>query len=243
MKLPLNQELALRFDSLYQWLSRKYQLELVEQDIAGHTYRIYKITNIDHVLDKLIENSNQADENAPYWAEIWPSAIALGEFFSKMEFEEKRALGLGSGVGVAEMAAKPQGANVVLSDNQEDALRIAELNWMMNFNESPQIFQLDWRSPQRFAVCEQPNIGEQFDILIASDVAYEQRLFWPLSDTFQKLLKPGGEIYLSEPNRTIAKEFFDLLKKQGFEFERSNQRIFYKERETDISVYRIWRKS
>lgn len=233
MKLPLNQELSLRFDSLFQWLNRKYQLELVEQEIAGYTYQIYKIADIDAVLDEVIAKSSSPDSNTPYWTELWPSAIALGEFLRDKDWSGKTVLGLGSGVGAAEMVARQQGANVIISDNKEDALRLAELNWIINFNESPQLLKLDWF---------QPNITGQFEILLASDVAYERRLFYPLIDTFLKLLKPDGEIYLSEPNRKIAEEFFDLLDKQGFEFERHSKRIFYKGRETNISIYRILQK-
>ena len=233
MKLDLSQELSLRFDSLYQWLNRKYQLELITQEIAGHTFRVYKIANIDNALDDIIRTHPEADEHTPYWTELWPSAIALGEFISKRKLKGKSTLGLGSGVAAAEMAARRQGANVVLSDNQEDALRIAELNWIVNFNESPQLINLDWRHP---------TIDRKFDVLLASDVAYEQRLFWPLLYTFRKLLASNGEIYLSEPNRPIAEEFFNLLKRQEFDFERYNQRILYLERETDISVYRITTK-
>ena len=230
MKFPLNQEISLRFDSLYQWLNRKYQLELIKQKIAGHTYQIYKVSNVDPILEEIIKDNKHPDENTPYWTELWPSAIALGEFISKRKMKGKSVLGLGSGVGAVEMVAHRQEANVILSDNQEDALRIAELNWIVNFGEVPQLIQLDWR---------QPAIDRKFEILLASDVAYEERLFWPLIDTFRKLLAPNGEIYLSEPNRPIAREFFDLLKKQKFEFERFNKQISYQNKELDISVYRI----
>jgi predicted nicotinamide N-methyase len=230
VKFKVNQELSLRFDSLYQWLNRKYQLTLITQEVAGHAFRIYKVANVDSVLDEIIHAQFEPDENAPYWTELWPSAIGLGEFISRKKLKGRNALGLGSGVGVAEMAARRQGADVILSDKQEDALRLAELNWIVNFGEVPQLISLDWR---------QPNIDGKFDLLLASDVAYEQRLFWPLIDTFRKLSASNGEIYLSEPNRPIAEEFFDLLKKQGFEFERFNERITYNKRATDISVYLI----
>lgn len=229
MKSSISQELSLRFDSLYQWLNRKYQLELITQKIAAQEYRIYRISNIDGVLEEVIKHPNP-DENTPYWTELWPSSIALGEFISNRILRGKSVLGLGSGVGAAEMVARHHGANVILSDNQEDALRITELNWIINFGESPQVINLDWR---------QPNINSKFEILLASDVAYEQRLFRPLLDTFRKLLASNGEIYLSEPNRPIAEEFFDLLEKQEFQFKRFSQRIYYKAREMDISIYCI----
>jgi predicted nicotinamide N-methyase len=234
LEVPLSQELSLRFDSLYQWMSRKYELELIKQKIANHTYQIYKISNIDPVLEEIIKDHVHPDQNTPYWTELWPSAIALGEFIAKRKLNGKTVLGLGSGVGAVEMVAQQQGAKVILSDNQEDALRLVELNWIVNFGEMPQLIQLDWR---------QPNLDQQFEILLASDVAYEERLFWPLIDVFRKLLTPNGEIYLSEPNRPIAKGFFDLLKKQGFEFEQFKQKIHYQEKEMNISVYRIWGKT
>lgn len=233
MDLPFGQDAAYRFDSLFQWLNRKYRLEQVELSIAGESYRIFKIQNIDEVLELALKESARPDEHAPYWAEIWPSALALAQFLSReVDLAGRIALELGSGLGLVGIVAHRCGAEVLLSDLEDDALRMAELNWIINFGEPPAIVRLDWRNPA---------LNRQFEALLAADVAYEKRLFWPLIDAFGKLLAPGGEIWLSEPNRPVAGEFFEMLKKEGFEWEKFTETVEFERRKTDISVYRITR--
>ncbi len=231
MNLPFSQDAAYRFDSLYQWLNRKYRLEQVELSIAGEGYRIFKIQNIDEVLELALKESSRPDEHAPYWAELWPSALALAQFLSReVNLAGRTALELGSGLGLVGIVAHRCGAEVLLSDLEDDALRMAELNWIINFGELPGMVRLDWRNPA---------LNRQFETLLAADLAYEKRLFWPLIDAFGKLLAPGGEIWLSEPNRPIAVDFFELLKKEGFEWEKFTETVEFEQRKVDISVYRI----
>lgn len=232
MNLPFNQDIAYRFDSLFQWLNRKYQLEQVEEKIGGVPCRFFKIKNIDEVIEAVLQNSPQPDEHAPYWSEFWPSSLALAQFLSRQEnLEGKATIELGCGLGLAGIAAHRCGAEVVLSDIEDDALRIAELNWIINFMELPALTRLDWRNP---------TLNRKFEIILAADVAYEKRLFWPLIDTFQQLLAPGGEILLSEPDRPIAAGFFKMLKENGFECQKFSEPIEYNRNEIAVSVYRIY---
>jgi len=233
--LPLSQDVAYRFDSLFQWLNRKYQLEQTEVKIGGESCRFFKIKNIDAVIEQVLQDSPQPDEHTPYWSEFWPSSLALAQFLCREgKLAGKIALELGCGLGLVGIAARRCGAEVLLSDIEEDALRIAELNWIVNFMELPALTRLDWRNPA---------LDQKFEIILAADVAYEKRLFWPLIDTFQQLLAPGGEIFLSEPNRPIAEGFFKMLKENGFVFHKLNEQIEYNHKEVLVSVYSINLKS
>lgn len=232
--LPFTDDMAYRFDSLYQWLDRKYRLAQIDVDIAGKAFRIFKIANIDEVIEAVLEISQNPDEEAPYWAEIWPSALGLGQFVIREDrLSGKSVLELGSGLGIAGIAAREAGAAVVFSDIHDDALRMSELNFIVNFKSAPMIQKLDWRNPA---------VAQKFDIILAADVAYETRLFWPLIDTFNQILSPEGEILLSEPNRTIAKRFFEMLDQEGFEYQKYDEMVAVNEMKTNISIYRIVRK-
>lgn len=231
LNLPFTQDIAYRFDSLFQWLNRKYQLEQTEVKIGGESFRFFKIKNIDEVLDQVLQESSQPDDHAPYWSEFWPSSLALAQFLCRGgRLQGKVALELGCGLGLVGIAAHRSGAEVLLSDIEEDALRIAELNWIVNFMELPAVTRLDWRNPA---------LNQKFEMILAADVAYEKRLFWPLIDTFQQLLAPGGEIFLSEPNRPVAENFFKMLKENGFEYHKFSEEIEYRGKEVLVSVYRI----
>ncbi len=231
MDLPIPGALAGRFDALWQWLNRQYELELVPLEIGAQRVAIYKIANPDAALDKALREAPGTEGAGPYWAELWPSALALAQFLEQLpDFQQVSALELGCGLGVTGILARRKGATVLLSDAEPDALRMAELNWILNTGEGAQTALLDWRNPA---------ISATFPLILAADVAYEPPLFQPLLHTFRKLLHPEGRIYLSEPNRPVAQEFFAALCQGGFEYRRFVQTVAYAGKIVNIAIYEI----
>lgn len=228
---PVSGDIAVRFDRLWQLLNRKYHLQQVKYSFGGNEYLLYKITNLDDVLNAAIQKPGNANEYSPYWAELWPASLALAQFLSRCDFlNGKKCIELGCGLGLAGIAARGQGADVRLSDIESDALRMAELNWIVNFRERAKITLLDWRNI---------SLKQQFDVVLAADVAYESELFEPLIQVFKTLLKPGGNIYLSEPDRPIAHSFFAMLDQKGFVFKRVRENVKLAGKNVEISIYDI----
>lgn len=227
--MPSTPETAERFDALYQWLNRRYRLRQSEFRFNGRSLKFFKIEDVDRVLEEAAASAN-ADEETPYWAELWPSAIALGRFiFEELVFKSGTVLELGCGLGFCGLAAGLKGAQPIFSDFREDALRMAELNYLMNFTGSARFLLLDWRRPE---------IAQKVNVVLASDVAYERRWFWPLLDTFKTVLKPDGVIFLSEPNRPIAWEFFRLLRQEKFGLNKLRETAA-EQGSGKVSIYRI----
>ncbi len=239
MELPFTPETAQRFDGLYQLLSRKYRVEEIRREIAGEKFRLFKVENMDDLLDELIaadpDSEEVKDERLPYWAEIWPSAIALADFILRHSLwtADARILEIGCGLGLVGMAAAKKGGDILLTDYQPDALRFTEINWLMNLGVTPPTALMDWRNP---------DMDRRFDVILASDVAYEKRFFYPLIDTFRRLLAPDGHLFLSEPNRDIAAEFFRMLEREGFRLERHQVTVHFHGKNLAPAVYDI-RKS
>jgi predicted nicotinamide N-methyase len=238
-RLPMSQAVAERFDGLYQLLSRKYSLQRDDLTIAGQQFSLFSVKNTDELLDQLAAKDpgdpELVDERLPYWAEIWPSALALSQFLleNPQEPGTGEALEIGCGLGLVSMAAAVAGIRVLLTDYQPDALRMSEMNWLMNMGTSPDMALMDWRKP---------DLNMRFNLILASDVTYEKRFFWPLVDLFQQLLRPQGRVILSEPNRTIARDFFDLLDRDNFKYERKTVQIRRKEKPVDVGIYLIHKK-
>ena len=227
--------MAYRFDGLYQWLHRKYQLELVTLDIAGHSFKLYKIADVDAALELAAAEGTANDDLAPYWAELWPSARALSDYIlTEADLDRRHVLEIGCGLGLLGMACHKAGAEVLLTDLLPDALRISELNWIVNFQESPKIAALDWRVPPS---------GQSFECIVAADVLYEKQAFLPILHTFEMLLARDGRILLAEPNRPIASEFFELLKTRGFSSRQSTREVANDNRVSTVSIYEIQRQS
>jgi len=228
---PVSDNIAVRFDRLWQILSRKYHLQQVKYSLGGDEYLLYKITNLDDVLNEAIQKPGKPNESSPYWAELWPASLALAQYLSRCDFlKGKKCIELGCGLGLAGIAARGQGADVRLSDLEPDALLMAELNWIVNFRERAKITLLDWRNI---------SLKQQFDVILAADVAYESDLFAPLVQAFKSLLKPGGSIYLSEPDRPIAQSFFAMLDQKEFVFKRVTENVKLAHKNAEISIYDI----
>ena len=231
MDLPLQPGMAYRFDGLYQWLHRKYRLALAHLTVAGHEFQIYKVANLDQLLDELAESPQTTDDDAPYWAELWPSALALAEFvIESAALKNRDVLEIGCGLGLCGLACHQAGANVMMSDLLPDAVRLAQLNWIVNFQSEPPVTTLDWRTPPE---------GQTAEIIVAADVLYEKQSFLPLLYCFETLLAPAGKIMLAEPNRPLAKEFFSLLQTRGFQYSITEWQVNNAGKPAQVSIYQI----
>ncbi len=226
-------DIAQRWDALYQYLSRLYQLEPTPVTLGEVQFELFKVANIDQLLDEAADQLVPSPDDIPYWSELWPSALALAQFILReVDFSGQTVMELGCGLGLAGLAAGKKGATVIYTDMKEDALRLAELNWLHNLQTPVTTRVLDWRNPPE-------NLG--VPVLLAADVAYETRLFPVLIHTFQQLLLPDGVIWLSEPNRQVAREFFKQLREAGFHATPHTEVVPGPGGKVEIAVYRIVR--
>lgn len=150
------------------------------------------------------------DERLPYWAELWPSALALARHLSKRDVSGTRAIELGCGVGLPTLVALARGATVMATDHYEAALDFTVYNARTNLNQEPDTVLLDWREPNT------GNLGT-FDLVLAADVLYERKNAAALADLVPKLLTPHGEAIFADPRRAEAPVFLDVMAEHGFE--------------------------
>ncbi|WNJ18692.1 methyltransferase domain-containing protein [Pontibacter sp. G13] len=215
-------------------------LELIPVDItlADVPFHLHTVKNLDDLLDALLEKGEDhpevQDERIPYWAELWPSSIALSEYILQDPEigPDSYALELGCGIGLCGVAAGKRGAKVIQTDYLPDALKMAEFIWRLNVEAAPDLRILDWRNPD-------PALAA--DVLIASDVAYEERAFEPLLGAFDKLLKPGGKILLSEPSRKIAENWPEEFPKRGFTVKRTIKPVRYQGLDYRVQIFELTR--
>lgn len=202
---------------------QKYQTELLQLNIEGIDIAIERVTNIDELFERLIakgdDHEDMVDERIPYWAELWASALAMSQYLvqSKMDWTGKKVLEIGAGLGLPSIVAGKLGAtDISISDYLVEAVDFAKKNWAKNNTHAANFITMDWRNP---------DIAFAADILLAADIAYEQRMFDALPIAFKTLCKKGGTILLTEPNRGFAKTFMEDLHHQGFEIEKKTFNI------------------
>jgi predicted nicotinamide N-methyase len=148
--------------------------------------------------DELIDEDAFDDEEfLPYWAELWPSGVALAEHVGSRDLAGTRVVELGAGLGLPSLAAALRGADVLATDWAEDAVALLRANAGRN-GIALRVERVRWDEPRLIVA------GAPYDLVLAADVLYEARNADQLLDLLPQL---GGEILLADPGRPFAKGF------------------------------------
>jgi predicted nicotinamide N-methyase len=108
------------------------------------------------------------DEFLPYWAELWPAALAVAEALP-VSLGGVRVVELGCGLGLPSLVAAARGAFATAVDWAADAVELLEVNAARN-ELHVRAERRDWREPW----------AERFDLAVAADVLYERRNVEPV---------------------------------------------------------------
>lgn len=155
---------------------------------------------------KWYEQEKRRDLEAPFpfWAKVWPSAIAMASYLQQHPdiITGKKVLELAAGLGLPSIAAAHYAEKVCCSDYLEDAVDAARQNVLLNSLSNVECLVYDWNDlPDDLTA----------DILLMSDVNYEPEDFDQLIAVFEKFLLRGTTIILTTPGRIMAKEFVSRL--------------------------------
>jgi len=161
--------------------------------VAGHTLTLLRPPSAEELID---ESAFAEEEFLPYWAELWPSGVALAEHVAALNLAGSRVLELGAGLGLPSLAAALRGADVLATDWAEDAVALLAANAARN-GVRLRSAVARWDEPQRF--------GAGWDLVLGADLLYEQRNAEQLLALLPRL--EAGEILLAEPGRPFAKDF------------------------------------
>ena len=198
-------------------------------EVSGKDYRLTHPSVADDLID---EEEFDRDDRLPYWAEIWPSAIALARRLSGEDLAGRRVVELGVGVGLPTLVALDGGAGVLATDYYEAALDFTRHNARENGLPEPDTALLNWHAGQ--------DVGA-FDLVLAADVMYEERSTRSLARLLPGLLKPGGEALFADPGRRYEPLFRELMQANGFGFqtEETTVEVAGLERDVTVLVHRI----
>jgi predicted nicotinamide N-methyase len=159
-------------------------------------------------LDLLDEEAFERDQFLPYWADLWPSAVALADVVARRPPAGKRVLELGCGIGLPGIvAARGGAADVLLADWSPDAIAFAADNAARN-GVRVRTLVASWDSAYLLTA------DGGWDLVLASDVLYEERNVLLLLEALDALVGPGGEVWLTDPRRRHTPAFLELAREQ-----------------------------
>lgn len=199
------------------------QIALTETTVtlprSEQTYTILLPSNHDQLLDAATDDPEQ---NLPYWAEVWPSGVALADVV--LALRERVAslpvLELGSGLGITTTAALQAGARPLAADYSAASLTLCVYNGLRNAGREPGTITINWRAPADKLLARADAL-RGFPLILAADVLYEQRDVEPLLALAGRILRPGGLLWLAEPGRAAARRFLTNADSAGWTRESS----------------------
>ena len=185
-------------------LGAQFDMARTDVMVAGREVRIHHPRNADDLID---EQAFVDDERLPYWADLWPSARVLAERVATMPVDGRRFLELGCGTGLVSIAAAIAGFDVTATDYYDEALRFTALNVLVNTGALIDTRIGDWR---RF-----PHDIGRFELVVASDVLYEQPHAALIAGVVDRTLTARGSAVIADPGRIAAPQFVDECKERG----------------------------
>ena len=146
------------------------------------------------------QNFDANDDYPPYWAELWPSSIALARAVAAAAPVGARVLELGCGLGLPSIAAALCGAHVLATDRSTDALTFTTYNAALN-GTSVEVGVCSWDDAES-VLSRAP-----WDLVLGADVLYPHADLTDLAELLPRLVTAGGEVWLADPGRPPAAAF------------------------------------
>ena len=223
-QVSLRQRLLARIRRKHEVVTQRVQVGMVAFDFT-------RIADPDRVLDDVardvdlherLHGRNAASQamHLPYWAELWDSAMGIGQFLTSPCLPLSLSpclsvLDLGCGMGLAGTVAAALGARVLFADLEQPALLFARLN-SLPWRRRVRTRHLDW---------QRDRLDELFDLIIGADILYEKQQ-WPYLEPFwREHLNSGAKVLLGEPGRATGDLFIDWIRERGWNLEITEQPV------------------
>ena len=212
---------------------------VIDMELCGRKWRLERAADLETLWDAMGEEDFGDDERLPYWTELWPSSMVLGEwlFANKEHIAGKHCFDIGCGLGLTALVASWLGARVVAMDYEADAVRFAARNAFINRVPAVLWSVMDWRQPAVTA--------GSMAYVWGGDIMYEKRFVEPVLQLLDHALASDGKAWVAEPNRTVYEYFMDKLKIEGWQAKRVNTvktaALYAQKVPVTVNLWELWR--
>jgi len=129
----------------------------------------------------------------PIFGVIWPSSLVLAHFIVDYDTESKRILEVGCGMALSSLLLNKQCADITATDYHPEANKFLQRNTLLNEDKAIAFEQVDWTDTS-------DNLG-LFDLIIGSDLLYEDNHIELLATFIKAHSKPTCEVIIVDPGR------------------------------------------
>ena len=129
----------------------------------------------------------------PIFGVIWPSSLVLAHYIADYDTGTKRILEIGCGMALSSLLLNKQQADITATDYHPEAGTFLKRNALLNGDRPIAFEQTDWAETE-------DDLG-LFDLIIGSDLLYEDEHVDLLADFIEGHAKPVCEVILVDPGR------------------------------------------
>lgn len=129
----------------------------------------------------------------PIFGVIWPSSLVLAHFMNSYETGSKRILEVGCGMALSSLLLSKKQADITATDYHPEAEKFLLRNTRLNGEEPIAFERLDWADGNT-------QLG-LFDLIIGSDLLYEDQHVELLANFIALHAKPVCEVVVVDPGR------------------------------------------
>ncbi len=166
---------------------------------------------------------------------IWPSSMVLAHHMSGHDTAGKRILEIGCGMALSSLLLNKRHDDITATDYHPEAGNFLQRNTQLNQDQDIDYQRIDWAD-------ETDSLG-LFDMIIGSDLLYEDQHVDLVADFINKHANPTCEVILVDPGRGRKSRLGTRMEKYGFSFSHFKpDNTDYLEKPFKGHILRFWRE-
>lgn len=126
------------------------------------------------------------------------------------DIEGKKTLEVGCGLGLTSLMLSQRSADITCTDYHPEAQNFLEVNTSLNDSREIPFFLADWAKASKHE--------EKFDLIIGSDLLYEDEHYLLLSEFIERFANTQCEVIIVDPGRCHLNRFTARMKELSYSF-------------------------
>jgi predicted nicotinamide N-methyase len=223
-------ELPSEVEEIYGRIKKQYRVEFEPFNLKEVSLQLLKVSDLEALL---AGKDPLKDVSAfPFWVKLWEASMVLSLLLESLPAKGDGCtlLELGAGLGAPGLTAAACGYKATLSDYEEHILDFERLSAAASGLHDVDFQLIDWLNPPEL---------EPYDVIVGAEILFRDEFFQPLLNVFNKLLAPGGVIYLAHDVRRKSLPKFLLLAEKEYDIAVSKRTLKADDKATTVIINRL----
>jgi predicted nicotinamide N-methyase len=145
----------------------------------------------------------------PLFGLVWPSSMVLANYMNTYQTQGKRILEIGCGMALSSLLLNQRHDDITATDYHPEAELFLLRNTKLNLGETITFERADWAE-------DDDTLGD-FDLIIGSDILYEDQHIVQLAEFIDVHAKKKCEIILVDPGRGRKNKMTNKMESLGYQ--------------------------